>query len=124
MAGVFPFGLSERNSGVFCSSLAQVDQMRLVGQPNLLEHDRDLHAVRPAQRIELQTRAPHATHVTTGDRLWSTLPHLRPGDFIEFFAEMDLLCALSACPGGDCSATHSSDAAQCWPLKVEVWRGR
>src|SRR5438477_5184409 len=48
---------------------------------------------------------------------------VRPGDFIEFFAEMDLLCALSACPGGDCSATHSSDAAQCWPLKVEVWRG-
>src|SRR3954471_19497013 len=49
---------------------------------------------------------------------------VRPGDFIEFFAEMELLCALSACPGGDCSATHSSDAAQCWPLKVEVWRPR
>jgi uncharacterized protein YcgI (DUF1989 family) len=49
---------------------------------------------------------------------------VRPGDFIEFFAEMDLLCALSACPGGDCSATHSSDAAQCWPLKVEVFRPR
>jgi uncharacterized protein YcgI (DUF1989 family) len=168
-----------------------------------------------------KTRALHATHVTTGDRLWSTLPHLRPlatithdtldwygfdadgagvhdvigtrcdpytqrllggaeyhhcchsnltralaahtglplaeaerhvhdvlnvfmctgftrdthqyfmkaspvrpGDFIEFFAEIDLLCALSACPGGDCGATHSSDAAPCWPLKVEVWRGR
>src|SRR6185437_13709774 len=25
-----------------------------------------------------KTRALHATHVTTGDRLWSTLPHLRP----------------------------------------------
>ncbi|MBV8769698.1 MAG: DUF1989 domain-containing protein, partial [Hyphomicrobiales bacterium] len=25
-----------------------------------------------------KTRAIHATHVTTGDRLWSTLPHLRP----------------------------------------------
>jgi uncharacterized protein len=47
---------------------------------------------------------------------------VRPGDFIEFFAEIDLLGALSACPGGDCSATHSSDAARCWPLKVEVWR--
>ncbi|MGB9367698.1 MAG: DUF1989 domain-containing protein [Xanthobacteraceae bacterium] len=166
-----------------------------------------------------KTRALHATHVTTGDRLWSTLPYLRPlatithdtldwygfdadgggihdvigtrcdpytqrllggteyhhcchsnltralsrhtglplgeaerhvhdvlnafmctgytrdthqyfmkaspvraGDFIEFFAEIDLLCALSACPGGDCSATHSSDSARCYPLKVEVHR--
>ena len=166
-----------------------------------------------------KTRALHATHVTTGDRLWSTLPHLRPlatithdtldwygfdadggsvhdvigtrcdpytqlllggteyhhcchsnltralaahtglpvreaelhvhdvlnvfmctgftrdthqyfmkaspvrpGDFIEFFAEIDLLGALSACPGGDCSAEHSSDSAQCHPLKVEVFR--
>jgi uncharacterized protein YcgI (DUF1989 family) len=46
---------------------------------------------------------------------------VRPGDFIEFFAEIDLLGALSACPGGDCSATHSSDAAACFPLKVEIF---
>ena len=46
----------------------------------------------------------------------------RPGDFIEFFAEMELLGALSACPGGDCSATHSSDAAACHPLHVEIYR--
>ncbi|WP_246662992.1 DUF1989 domain-containing protein [Pseudolabrys sp. FHR47] len=45
---------------------------------------------------------------------------VRPGDFIEFFAEIDLLGALSACPGGDCGAEHSSDVAQCFPLKVEV----
>ena len=30
---------------------------------------------------------------------------VRPGDFIEFFAEIDLIGALSACPGGDCGAT-------------------
>ncbi|WP_316214957.1 urea carboxylase-associated family protein [Bradyrhizobium sp. SZCCHNR2035] len=46
---------------------------------------------------------------------------VRPGDFIEFFAEIDLLGALSACPGGDCSATHSSDAAACYPLKIEIF---
>jgi uncharacterized protein len=167
-----------------------------------------------------KTRALHATHVSTGDRLWSTLPHLRPlatithdtldwygwdehgggihdvigtrcdpythallsggneyhycchsnltralaahtgmalgdaerhvhdvlnvfmctgftrdthqyfmktspvrpGDFIEFFAEIDLLGALSACPGGDCSATHSSDEALCHPLLVEIYQ--
>ena len=49
---------------------------------------------------------------------------VRPGDFIEFFAEIDLLGALSACPGGDCSATHSSDVAKCYPLKVEIYRPR
>lgn len=166
-----------------------------------------------------KTRALHATHVTAGDRLWSTLPHLRPmatithdtlgwygwdqdgagihdvigtrcdpytsrlltggdyhhcchsnlaralasergmpvreaemhvhdvlnvfmctgftrdthqyfmkaspvrpGDFIEFLAEIDLLGALSACPGGDCGTTHSSDTAACFPLKVEVFQ--
>ncbi|TWF49857.1 urea carboxylase-associated family protein [Neorhizobium alkalisoli] len=47
---------------------------------------------------------------------------VRPGDYIEFFAEIDLLGALSACPGGDCSATHSSDTANCYPLKVEIFR--
>jgi uncharacterized protein YcgI (DUF1989 family) len=47
---------------------------------------------------------------------------VRPGDFIEFFAEIDLLAVLSACPGGDCGAEHSSDAARCYPLKVEVYR--
>jgi hypothetical protein len=47
---------------------------------------------------------------------------VRPGDFLEFFAEIDLLAALSACPGGDCGATHSSDTAKCYPLKVEVFR--
>ncbi|PPJ46443.1 DUF1989 domain-containing protein [Rhizobium sp. KAs_5_22] len=47
---------------------------------------------------------------------------VRPGDYIEFFAEIDLLGGLSACPGGDCSAKHSSDAAACYPLKVEIFR--
>jgi len=46
---------------------------------------------------------------------------VRPGDFLELFAEIDLLGALSACPGGDCSATHSSDAAACYPLKIEIF---
>ena len=48
----------------------------------------------------------------------------RPGDFIELFAEIDLLAALSACPGGDCGSGHSSDAATCHPLRVEIHRPR
>ncbi|BBO68834.1 hypothetical protein DSCA_27640 [Desulfosarcina alkanivorans] len=47
---------------------------------------------------------------------------VRPGDFLEFFAEIDLLGALSACPGGNCAAEHSSDRAACYPLKVEIWQ--
>ena len=47
---------------------------------------------------------------------------VRPGDFIEFFAEIDLLGALSACPGGDCGTSHSDDVARCYPLKVEILR--
>ncbi len=45
----------------------------------------------------------------------------RPGDYLEFFAETDLLGVLSACPGGDCGSEHSSDIAKCYPLKVSIW---
>ena len=45
----------------------------------------------------------------------------RPGDYLEFFAETDLLGVLSACPGGDCGSEHSSDVAKCFPLKVSIW---
>jgi len=47
---------------------------------------------------------------------------VRPGDFIEFFAEIDLLGALSTCPGGDCGSNHSDDATQCYPLLVEIFK--
>ncbi len=46
----------------------------------------------------------------------------RTGDFIEYFAEMDLLAGLSACPGGDCGSSHSDDSTPCHPLLVEVFR--
>ncbi len=193
---------------IVCSEGPQVGDLNLWNQRDLSE-----------RFFSGKTRALHATHVSTGDRLWSTLPWLRPmatithdtldwygwdedgagvhdvigtrcdpytnlllgggeyhhcchsnlaralasertmtpkeaephihdvlnvfmctgftrdthqyfmkasparaGDFIEFFAEIDLLAALSACPGGDCGASHSSDAARCYPLKVEVFR--
>ncbi len=57
----------------------------------------------------------------TGQYFMKASP-VRPGDYLEVFAEIDLLGALSACPGGDCSAEHSSDAAACHPLVVEVYR--
>ena len=46
---------------------------------------------------------------------------VRPGDYLEFFAETDLLGVLSTCPGGDCGSEHSSDNVKCYPLKVSIW---
>lgn len=53
----------------------------------------------------------------------------QPGDFFEFFAEIDLLCALSTCPGGDLSvsmwgpeaASTEEQLEHCHPLGVEVF---
>lgn len=50
----------------------------------------------------------------------------RQGDYLEFFAEVDLLCALSACPGGDLSVPLWGPEARdpidtCRPLGVEVY---
>ena len=56
----------------------------------------------------------------TGQYFMKASP-VRPGDHIDFLAEIDLLGALSACPGGDCSSEHSSDTVQCHPLKIEVF---
>ncbi|MDQ3628375.1 MAG: DUF1989 domain-containing protein [Actinomycetota bacterium] len=49
------------------------------------------------------------------------------GDFFEFFAETDLLCALSTCPGGDLSVPMWGPGARdpidvCSPLGIEVYR--
>jgi uncharacterized protein YcgI (DUF1989 family) len=57
-----------------------------------------------------------------GHRYLMKASPVRPGDHLEFFAEIDLLGALSACPGGDCGAEHSSDVAACFPLVIEVYR--
>ncbi|MFA5664916.1 urea carboxylase-associated family protein [Castellaniella sp.] len=49
------------------------------------------------------------------------------GDFFEFFAEIDLLCALSTCPGGDLSIPFWGPDARdpievCHPLGIEVYK--
>ncbi len=57
----------------------------------------------------------------TGQYFMKASP-VRVGDYIEMFAEIDVLAVLSACPGGDCSAEHTSDVAACYPLLMEVRR--
>lgn len=87
-----------------------------------------------AQRAGLtfETAEPHVHDVLnvfmctgftreTGQYFMKASP-VRPGDYIEFFAEIELIGALSACPGGDCGTEHSSDVARCHPLRVDVFR--
>ena len=52
----------------------------------------------------------------------------KKGDYLEFFAEIDVLCALSACPSGDLStwgwngeSGGGDPLATCTPLGVEVY---
>ncbi len=81
--------------------------------------------------ISLQEAEPHVHDVLnvfmctgftrdTGQYFMKASP-VRPGDYLEFFAEIDILGALSACPGGDCSSEHTSDNAPCYPLMIEVF---
>lgn len=83
--------------------------------------DRPRASVEPAVHDVLNVFMCTGFTRDTGQYFMKASP-VRPGDFLEFFAEIDLLGALSACPGGDCSAEHSSDTVACHPLLVEVYR--
>jgi uncharacterized protein YcgI (DUF1989 family) len=67
------------------------------------------------------------TGLNEDDRYFMKTCPARRGDFFEFFAEIDLLCALSTCPGGDLSVPLWGPEARdpidvCRPLGVEVYR--
>jgi uncharacterized protein len=67
------------------------------------------------------------TGLTADDRYFMKASPATSEDYLEFFAEVDLLCALSACPGGDLSVDlwgpDAADPAEtCRPLTVEVYR--
>lgn len=100
------------------------------GQYHHCCHSNLTRALAAATGLSLREAEPHVHDVLnvfmctgftrdTGQYFMKASP-VRPGDYLEFFAEIDLLGALSACPGGDCSSEHSSDAAACHPLRVEV----
>ena len=65
------------------------------------------------------------TGLNRADRYFMRASPAKTGDHIEFFAEIDLLCALSTCPGGDLSVPLWGPDARdplevCRPLGVEV----
>ena len=95
-------------------------------------HSNLTRALADALGVSLAEAEPHVHDVLnvfmctgftrdTGQYFMKASP-VRPWDHLTFLAEIDLLGALSACPGGDCSSEHSSDTAACYPLKVEVLR--
>lgn len=88
----------------------------LAAETNMSVQEAEFH-VHDVLNVFMCTGFTHDTH-----QYFMKASPVRPGDFIEFFAEIDLLGALSACPGGDCGSGHSSDEAPCYPLRVEIWR--
>jgi hypothetical protein len=67
------------------------------------------------------------TGLNDEDRYFMTACPARRGDYFEFFAEIDMLCALSTCPGGDLSVPLWGPGARdpidvCRPLGVQVHR--
>ncbi|CAM3867011.1 urea carboxylase-associated family protein [Bordetella tumulicola] len=66
------------------------------------------------------------TGLNDNDQYFMKACPAQKGDYLEFFAEIDLLCALSTCPGGDLSVPLWGPDARdpidvCRPLGVEVY---
>lgn len=85
------------------------------------------HLSRPLKKVEPAVHDVLNVFMCTGftrdtGQYFMKASPVRPGDFLEFFVEIDLLGGLSACPGGDCSSEHSSDVAVCHPLLVEIYK--
>ncbi len=87
----------------------------LVAARNLPLSEAELH-VHDVMNVFMCTGFTRDTH-----QYFMKASPVRPGDFIEFFAEIDLLGALSTCPGGDCGSSHSDDSTPCYPLMVEIY---
>jgi uncharacterized protein YcgI (DUF1989 family) len=92
-------------------------------------HSNLVRAVRPHGLIELDVHDVLNVFQCTGlnhaDKYFMRASPAKKGDHLEFFAEIDLLCALSTCPGGDLSVPLWGPEARdplevCRPLGVEV----
>ena len=94
-------------------------------------HNNLARAIAPYHLTELDVHDVlnvfQVTGLTADDRYFVKPSPARKGDFIEFFAEIDVLAAISTCPHGDLSVQMwGSDAgdplATCRPLGVEIWQ--
>lgn len=94
-------------------------------------HSNLVRAVAPYRLTELDVHDVlnifQVTGLTADDRYFVKPSPARKGDFLELFAEIDVLCAISTCPHGDLSvqmwgAAAGDPLATCRPLGVEVWQ--
>ena len=94
-------------------------------------HSNLVRAVAPHGLTELDVHDVlnvfQCTGLNRADKYFMRASPAKKDDHIEFFAEIDLLCALSTCPGGDLSVPLWGPDARdpievCRPLGVEVWK--
>jgi hypothetical protein len=94
-------------------------------------HSNLVRAVAPYRLNELDIHDVlnvfQVTGLTADDRYFVKASPAKKGDFIEFFAEIDVLCAISTCPHGDLSVQMWGPGAAdpittCRPLGVEIWQ--
>ena len=94
-------------------------------------HSNLVRAVAPHRLTELDVHDVlnvfQVTGLTVDDRYFVKASPAKQGDFLEFFAEIDVLCAISTCPHGDLSVQMWGDDAgdpltTCRPLGVEIRR--
>lgn len=67
------------------------------------------------------------TGLNKDDKYFMKACPAQPGDFFEFFAEIDILAALATCPGGDLSVAMWGPGAGdplevCRPIDIEVYK--
>ncbi|WP_458526396.1 urea carboxylase-associated family protein [Onishia taeanensis] len=94
-------------------------------------HSNLVRAVEPLGLTELDIHDVlnifQCTGLNVNDQYFMTASPARQGDYLEFFAEIDLLCAISCCPGGDLSVDLWGPDARdpletCHSLGVEIYR--
>jgi hypothetical protein len=93
-------------------------------------HSNLVRAVQPYGLTELDVHDVLNVFQCTGlnedDQYFMKACPAKKGDYLEFFAEIDLLCAMSCCPGGDLSIDLWGPEARdpletCNPLDVEIY---
>ncbi len=94
-------------------------------------HSNLTRAIQPYRLTELDVHDVlnifQVTGLTEDGEYFMKASPAKPGDHFEFFAGIDLLCAISTCPGGDLKvALWGPDAGDplptCRPLAVEVYQ--
>jgi hypothetical protein len=79
------------------------------------------HGVEPGNLPDAFNLFMNVAYDPSTERLGIVEPVSNPGDYIELRAEMDLLCALSACPDDSCSMCNGKAPHRAKPLKVQIF---